>query len=78
VQDRWISGCGRTWYEVERQIHDIADEGLWAEAAEGALENLAKTVNGIGARLELSALRHNIGGISRDEGAVKGVQQGIL
>lgn len=67
-----------TWNEVERQVHDIADQRLGAETLEGVLEDLSQSLNGISARLELSALTDEVGSVPGNQGTVEGVQKGIL
>lgn len=76
-----VGGGGKllcTWNEVERQVHDISNQCLGAETLEGVLENLSQSLNGISARLELSAFTDEVGSVPGNQGAVKGVQEGIL
>lgn len=64
--------------EVQRQIHDVSDDSLGAEALEGVLEDLAELGHGVTARLELSALGDEVGGVLGDQGAVEDIQQSVL
>lgn len=64
--------------EVERQVHDVANEGLGAIFLERTLQDLAKSVHGIATRLELPALTHYAGLVAREHRTVKRVQQSIL
>lgn len=64
--------------EVERQVHDVPNEGLGAIFLERALQDLAKSVHRIAARLDLPALTHHTRLIAGDHRTVKRVQQSIL
>lgn len=64
--------------KVQWKIRDISHQGSWAEAFKGALEYLAEPLHGLVARLDLAALADYVCGVSGDEGAVKGVKDGIL
>lgn len=67
-----------TWNEVKRQVHDISNQRLGAETLERILENFSQSLDGIPARLQLSAFTDKIGSVPGNQGAVKGVQEGIL
>ena len=64
--------------KVERQVHQIADEGLGAELVKRTLQDLAEFVHGIASVLELSPLEDQLARIPRNHGAVKRIQQCIL
>lgn len=64
--------------EVQRQIHQVSDDGLGAKALERASENLAQLGNGVTPRLKLPTLSNKVGSISGHQGPVKGVKQGVL
>lgn len=64
--------------EVEGEVDEISDQGRRGEALKGALENLAEPLHGLGARFDLAALANDVGGVSGDKGAIKGVEDGIL
>lgn len=56
-------GSFYTWNEVERQVHEIPNQRLGAETLEGVLEDLSQSLNGISARLQLSAFTDKVGSV---------------
>lgn len=64
--------------EVQRQVHQVADDSLGAEAIERAPEYLAQLGNGIIARLKLPALGNEVGSIPSHQRSIKGVKQSVL
>lgn len=67
-------------YEVQWQIHNIANDRLWCVLLEWRLENLSQLCHRIIeiARLELAALGQNLGLSSSHHDTVKGIDEGIL
>lgn len=64
--------------KVERQVNKIANHSLGAKLRKRALEDLAQLGHGVTAALELSALAHDGGSITRHQSGIKSVQDGIL
>ena len=54
--------------EVERQVHEVADNGIGGELCEWCLEHLAELCDGIGAGRNLTLGRHEGGLVAGDEG----------
>ena len=40
--------------EVQRQVHEVADNGCWGELGEGLGDKLAQLRNGVASRLDLA------------------------
>lgn len=66
------------WDGVERQIHDVPDDGLWTELLEGALDDFAKLLHRISSRLDFTSLADNLSVSASQEGAIEDIQQRIL
>ena len=64
--------------EVERQVHEVPDDGFGAEFVEGTLENLAQLLHRITARFDLAPLADHIGGIPGKQGSIECIEQCIL
>lgn len=68
----------RTWNEVEREIHDVSDNGLRRKLAERIFDNFSKSFNGIASRLYLSSLTDDASGVLGNERSIESVQESIL
>lgn len=64
--------------EVQRQVHDVTDDGIGREFGERAADKLAQTSHGITARLELTAFLDDLGGVLGDKSSIKSVENSIL
>jgi hypothetical protein len=64
--------------EVERQVHDVSDDGAGSELCEWLRDEFTKTANGITAATDLALPGHEFGLALGDKSAVKGVDQTVL
>ena len=64
--------------EVERQVHEVADDGAGSEFGKGLCGELAQLRDGVAAGLDGALLRNQRGLVARHERAVEGVDQGIV
>lgn len=64
--------------EVEGQVHDVSNDGRRAELGKGVFYCLSKPLDGITSGLDLATLTDHVDGISRDEGAIERVKNGLL
>lgn len=64
--------------EVERQVHDISDDGAGSELGEGLLDELAQTTDSITATTDLALSGHEFGLALGNQSAVEGVDQAFL
>lgn len=62
---------------IERQIHDVTNDGLWAESIKWTLEDLAQFLHRITARFDLSSLAHDLSVSACEQSAVECVKQCI-
>lgn len=59
---------------IERQIHDVTNDGLWAESFKWTLEDLAQFLHRITARFDLSSLTHDLSVSTCEQSAVECVK----
>lgn len=64
--------------EVERQVHDVSDDGTGSKFGEWLGDEFTKTANGITAATDLALLGDKLGLALCDESAVEGVDQALL
>jgi hypothetical protein len=64
--------------EVERQVHDVSDDGAGSEFGEGLGDEFTKTANSITAATDLALLGDELGLALGDQSTVEGVDQAVL
>lgn len=66
------------WDEVERQVHEVTNDGLRPESLERVLQDLSKPRNRGVSWLNLTTFFDNLSRVSGDEGAIKSIEEGIF
>ena len=64
--------------EVERQVHDVSDDGAGSEFCEWLGDEFTKTANSIAAATDLALPGHELGLALCDQSTVKGIDQAVL
>lgn len=64
--------------EVERQVHDISDDGAGSELGKRLLDEFAQTADSVSAATDLALLGHEFGLALGDQSAVECVNQALL
>lgn len=64
--------------EVERQVHDVSDDGAGSELGEGLLDEFAQTADSIAAATDLALPGHEFGLALGNQSAVERVNQAFL
>lgn len=64
--------------EVQRQVHKVTNDCLWAELCERTLECLSQPLDWVAAGLDLSTPLYKFALVSGKQSAIKGFQDGIL
>lgn len=64
--------------EVERQVHDVSDDGAGSELGEGLLDEFAQAANSISAATDLALPGYEFGLALGDQSAVECVNQALL
>lgn len=59
---------------VERQVHNVTDDGLGTELLEGTLDNFAQLLHRISSRPNLASLADNLGVSASEQGTVENIQ----
>ena len=70
--------CTNNGDEVERQVHDVSDDGAGCELGERLLNEFTKTTNGITTTADLALLGDELSLALSDQSAVEGVNQALL
>lgn len=64
--------------EVQRQIQQVANDGIRRELGERLLDQLAQPLNVVSSRLDLPALLDQVLAILRQESAIEGIDQSLV